>query len=72
MFLSFIAYLQKEKRNFQKHKYESDMQYRAVLFRQFSKSYRWYCKSHQIEDEYEKVEYEIQAYEKRIQEYRNS
>lgn len=72
MFLSFLAYLQKEKRNFQKHKYERDMQYRAVLFRQFGESYRWYCKSHQISDEYEKVAYDIQAYEKRIQQYRDS
>lgn len=72
MFLSFKDYVKREKKNFQEQRYVEDIHYRSVLFRQFGESYRWYCKSHHIADDYDQMAYDVTVFEKRIEIYRNS
>lgn len=71
-YLEFTVYLSRAKRGFIKKRYEQDCHYRSVLFHQFAESYRWYCKTHNLLDEYDRLYYEVLQYEKRIQQYRDS
>lgn len=71
-YLTFTAYLSKAKRGFVKTRYEQDSHYRSVLFHQFAESYRWYCKTHELLDEYDRISYDVMQYERRLQLYRDS
>lgn len=72
MLFTFKEYLAMQKKQFQKDRYEKDMQYQAVLFRQYGESYRWYCKTHAWMHEYDQIAYDVALYERRIQMYRNA
>ena len=69
-YLTFVAYLSKAKRSFIKKRYEHDCHYRSVLFHQFGESYRRYCKTNGIADEYDQLFFDVLQYEQRIQQYR--
>lgn len=71
MYLAFKEYVAQRKSQFQKERYELDIQYRSVLFHQFGDAYRWYCKEHALAHEYEQLAYDVARYEKRIRMYRN-
>lgn len=71
-YLAFTAFLSKAKRSFIQKRYEQDCHYRSVLFHQFGESYRWYCKTHGLLDEYDRVYYDVLQYEKRLQLYLES
>ena len=69
-FLAFTVYLSKAKRGFIRNRYDRDCHYRCVLFHQFAESYRWYCRTHGMFDEYDRLYYEVLQYEKRLSQYR--
>lgn len=70
-YLAFTTFLSKAKRCFIGKRYETDCHYRSVLFHQFGESYRWYCKTHHLIDEYDRLQYDVMQYEQRLQQYRD-
>lgn len=71
MFYSFPSYLKEVKSNFDEARFDDDANYRAVMFRRYGVSYRWFCERHRFAGDYVIYEMDVRQYEHRIGMYRN-
>lgn len=62
---SFSAYVKKYRYTFNEQRFESDEQYRAVVFHQFGSRYRRYCQKNDIPCDYIDLAFVVQEYENR-------
>lgn len=65
MYEHFKRYLRKYKRNFNEHKFETDIMYRAVCFGQHGVPYHNICKEKKVANDYDSIAFEVNQYKKR-------
>lgn len=62
----FEKFLEEFARNYKRFRYHTDIMYKAKMFNQHQRNYKFYIKDNNLVGNYDDVESEILEYEKRI------